>query len=135
MSPALVSSRTHTAVFVTGWKLGARLRPQALLCTDPAADSEEEVNPGGSTPKAAPDECRTDGISQHSGLLMILGTETESVPWHKHSQVSFVEEHRAVSCSMNAMRAKEQELQLIRQPARARLHCTWSTNAHSRAWT
>lgn len=76
------------------------------------------------------------GISRcqctHSGLLMILGSETESVTWHKHSQVSFVEGHRGVSCSMN-LRAKEKELQLIDQPARARLHCTWSTDAHSRA--
>lgn len=43
---------------------------------------------------------------------MILGSETESVTWHKHSQVSFVEGHRGVSRSMN-LRAKEKELQLM----------------------
>lgn len=57
MSAALAPSCARTTVMVTGWKLGASLRPQLLLSTDPG--SKEEVNPGGSTPKAAPDECGT----------------------------------------------------------------------------
>lgn len=54
MSAALAPSCARTTVMVTGWQLGASLRPQLLLSTDPG--SKEEVNPGGSTPKAAPDE-------------------------------------------------------------------------------
>lgn len=35
-------TRTHCSDG-DGWKLGAKLTPKAVLCTDPAADSEKQV--------------------------------------------------------------------------------------------
>lgn len=51
---------------------GASFRHEMLLCTGPAANSEEQVAPGAPIPKAALGECRNEEMSFHLSQHILI---------------------------------------------------------------